>query len=298
MKVFIKTTIIILALLTIKWGYQFILKYKLVNEKSLRKLYDILSNGLLSMEDLTNMGEYYRKGIVYILSGRLDIEEEDTGIDYNNISSLMNNYFDFYNRNNSFNLTEEFIISQILHFYFVYIHPYFDVNGRTSRTMAMWHLLKNEAYPFIIFNRGISFERNEYYNSISNAKSSHDLTKFIHYMMKEVKKELEKEYLVQNVAENSKYHLIGEDYQTLLYFFSINGERTALDFATIYNRLIDKKKAYEIYEKMLVPLIDKEVLKVVRYCKKYIKNEIPNVELELNKQNITCDTSKIKRLKI
>jgi len=277
-------------------GYQFILKYKLVNEKSLRRLYDILSDGLLIPYDINHMGEFYREDIVYILSDRLDLEDEDTGVDYKNIDNLMNKYFAFYNANTSKDLTEEYIISQILHFYFVYIHPYFDVNGRTSRTMSMWHLLKNEAYPFIIFNRGISFHRNEYYYAISDAKSTHDLTKFLLYMMKEVKMEMEKEYLVQNIAKNSKYDLISEDYQTLLYFMSINGSKTALDFASIYNRLIDKRKPYEIYEKMLVPLIDKEILSVTRYCKKYIKNELPNVELEINKQNIDCDTEKIKRL--
>lgn len=277
-------------------GYQFILKYKLVNEKSLRRLYDILSDGLLIPYDINHMGEFYREDIVYILSDRLDLEDEDTGVDYQNIDNLMNKYFAFYNANTSKDLTEEYIISQILHFYFVYIHPYFDVNGRTSRTMSMWHLLKNEAYPFIIFNRGISFHRNEYYRAISDAKSTHDLTKFLLYMMKEVKMEMEKEYLVQSIAKNSKYDLISEDYQTLLYFMSINGSKTALDFASIYNRLIDKRKPYEIYEKMLVPLIDKEILSVTRYCKKYIKNELPNVELEINKQNIDCDTEKIKRL--
>ena len=277
-------------------GYKFILKYKLVNEKSLKKLYDILSKDLLIEYDLNHMGKYYREDIVYILSDRLDMDDEDTGVDYQNINELMSKYFAFYNHNHSKDLTDEYIISQILHFYFVYIHPYFDVNGRTSRTMAMWHLIKNEAYPFIIFNRGISFHRNEYYRAISDAKTSHDLTGFLLYMMKEVKLELEKEYLVQNIAKNSKYNLDSEDYQTLLYFMSINGNRTALDFASIYNRLIDKKKILEIYEKMIVPLIDKEILLVTRYCKKCINKDMPNVELEINKKLVDCDRNKIKRL--
>ena len=49
-----------------------------------------------------------------------------------------------------------------MHFYFVYIHPYFDVNGRTSRTLAMWYLLNEEAYPYIIFNRAINNNASNY----------------------------------------------------------------------------------------------------------------------------------------
>ena len=72
----------------------------------------------------------------------------------------MNQLFEFIN-NNELEETEinKFIKSQIMHFYFVYIHPYFDVNGRTSRTVAMWYLLNNKNYPYIIFNRAIEFNK-------------------------------------------------------------------------------------------------------------------------------------------
>ena len=49
---------------------------------------------------------------------------------------------------------------------------------------------------------------------------------------------------------------------------------------------------------MILPLIDENVLTVTRLCKKRIYGDIPNMEIELNKKNITCDTDKIKRLKI
>src|SRR5690606_40031597 len=41
-------------------------------------------------------------------------------------------------------MTDSYIKSQIVHFYFVYIHPYYDVNGRTSRTLSMWYLFEKE----------------------------------------------------------------------------------------------------------------------------------------------------------
>ena len=279
-------------------GYQFILKYKRVNEISLKKLYDILSKDLLIPYDLQFMGELYREDAVYIVSDFLDLENCEQGIDYHNISNLITNYFNFFNNTQENNITGDFINSQILHFYFVYIHPYFDVNGRTSRTMSMWYLLKKEAYPYIIFNRGIPFHCNDYYDVIKNSKMSHDLTSFILYMMREVKIELEKEFIVQNIASNVNYELTSEDYQTILYFMSINGLKSVLDFTSLYNRLIEKKKVKEIYDSMIVPLIDKDVLEVVRYTKKNMFGNTPNMVLELNKKKIDCDLSKVKRLQL
>ena len=114
----------------------------------------------------------------------------------------------------------------------------------------------------------------------------------------EVKIELEKEYIVQSVARNTPYHLTGEDYQTLLYFLSTKGERTTLDFSVLYNRLIDCKKPKEIYEKMLLPLIDKDILTVTRLCKKAVMSGVPNMSLEINKSHLEIEPNKVKRLVI
>ena len=62
---------------------------------------------------------------------------------------FMKEFFDSDNNGETFgNATDYFIKSQIMHFYFVYIHPYFDINGRTARTTSLWHLLNEKAYPF------------------------------------------------------------------------------------------------------------------------------------------------------
>ena len=142
-------------------GYQYILKGQDITEENVLKLYKILSKDLLEEYDLSHMGEKYRKAPVYILkSGRLD-DSMDEGIPYEKIEEYMDSYFEFID---TFKVddsqTEEFIKSQIMHFYFVYIHPFFDINGRSSRTIAMWYLLNKEVYPYIIFNRGINFDSN------------------------------------------------------------------------------------------------------------------------------------------
>lgn len=287
-----------MRILNLYKGYYYILHHKKIDEEHLLELYNILSNGLLSMYDIENMGEKYREAKVYILqNGRLDMEF-DEGIDYQLIPKYMAYYFNFINNISlGDDLIDEYLKSQIMHFYFVYIHPFFDVNGRTSRTMAMWYLLKKQAYPYIIFNRGISFKGSTYDKIITKTKEKLDLTIFLEFMLDTLKLELEKEHIMEDIAKNTTYKLGSIDYQTILYFLTMNGNKTLADFARFYNNLNDKKKISDIYREMIEPLIDAEIFKVVRYTQKQMGN-INNIELELNPNKYELDTNYLKRIKI
>ena len=281
-------------------GYQYILRHHKVDAEHLKELYKILSKDLLNESDLSRMGEYYRTATVYILkNGRLDTEL-DEGVNSENIEKLLGYYFDFFNNANfPKTMTDEYIKSQILHFYFVYIHPYFDGNGRTSRTMSLWHLLKSESYPYIIFNRGIGFAGSIYDSLISEAKVNHDITYFLRFMLETVKLELEKESVMQGVANNSSYKLSGIDYQTMLYLLSMKGTKTIGDFIHFYNRFNDKKKPSEIYHEMIRPLIEAGILKVVGTTKKMLSSDLPNMFLEFNEDLLPRENElHLKRLKI
>ena len=280
-------------------GYQYILKGQDITEENVLKLYKILSKDLLEEYDLSHMGEKYRKAPVYILkSGRLD-DSMDEGIPYEKIEEYMDSYFEFID---TFKVddsqTEEFIKSQIMHFYFVYIHPFFDINGRSSRTIAMWYLLNKEVYPYIIFNRGINFDSN-YDRVIGTSKIRLDITEFLKYMLISVKKELEKEYIIHNLDSQSERQWHTIDYQVLNYFLALNGEKTVLDYATTYNRLNTKKNTKTIFENMLLPMIEDETLKITRTTKKNMFENVPNLVLELNKDKVNeINLEKVKRLKL
>lgn len=282
-------------ILNLYHGYNYILRTKEINKDTLRKLYSILSKDLLDSRDSNRMGEYYREAPVYILKkGRLDIEPYQ-GINYEKIDEFMDKYFEFLNNPIGGDITDEYIKSQILHYYFVYIHPYFDVNGRTSRTVSMWYLLNQKSFPYIIFNRGISFKDCEYTKVIEDVRKYCDLSYFIDYMLSTVKIELEKEYVMQQQANLANSKFTGLDYQTLLYFLTLNGLKTVLDFTNLYNKFNDKKSVKEIYETMIVPLLDKEVLDIERTTKKNMFCDNSNMVLKLrNKDQIDYD--KVKRL--
>ena len=183
-----------------------------------------------------------------------------------------------------------------MHFYFVYIHPYFDVNGRTSRTMAMWYLLNKKIYPCIIFNRGISFKGLEYDKVISVAKVKRDITPFLAMMLDTLKLELEKEHVMESIASNTPSKLRSVDYQSILYILTMNGMKTIKDFATFYNHFNDKESPKKIYEDMLEPLIDLDIIKIERYTKKYITGELPNMVFSLNETKFDNDPMYLRRI--
>lgn len=279
-------------------GYRYILGGKDITEENVSDLYQILSKGLLEERDRERMGELYRTAPVYILQGgRLD-GSHDYGLDAEKVPEFMKVFFDYANNGETFlNPTDYFIKSQILHFYFVYIHPYFDINGRTSRTIAMWYLLNNDIFPYIIFNRGINFD-NTYDKTIKECKDRYEITKFLKYMLINVKKELEKEYVMHYMRELSGRKWETLDYQTMEYILSMNGNRTVLDFASFYNRFNDKKKIKEVYG-CLEPLISDGTIVVTRETKKIMFDGIPNFEIAVNPQVLSeFDISKVKRLSL
>ena len=248
-------------ILNLYQGYRYIANQKDVNPETLKELYAILSFHLLNDYEQATMGEYYRQNPVYIyFSDRMDVEP-DQGIDAADIPEKMRQYFEFFHHSlSSYDQASIYIHSQILHFFFCAVHPYYDINGRTSRTMSMWYLLNHESYPFIIFNRAIQLDKSRYYKVIREGKKYHNITYFLKYMLQNGLVELEKEYAMQEIASSTTHHLSAADYQAMYYIFSMKGNWTLADFATFYNRLNDKKSFSQIYHSMLESLFDKGIL--------------------------------------
>lgn len=278
-------------------GYKMILECPEINKENLKRLYDILSEGLLSDEDL-RLTEDYRLAPVYIYFSNVIWAEPDKGIDYKLIDEYMNSLFEYLNNDNNLSVTESFIKSQIAHYYFVYVHPFFDVNGRTSRTLGMWYLLNQKAYPYIIFNRAIPLSLKKYYKIIRDVNKFKNATFFLNYMLENAKIELEKEHIISSINDSIHGEVSEEEYQTLLYILSLKGLKTCKDYASFYNRINDKKKVLTIKKEMLDPLIDKGILKIIRTTKKGINEDTPNFVFDLNKSLINDDPKKIKRLQL
>lgn len=281
-------------------GYKYILKKPDITEENLYNLYRILSKNLLEGTDRLQKGHHYRTDEVFIFfSSNPDIKP-DHGADYTKIPYYMQMLFEYINTDNeNLSTTDKFIKSQIIHFYFVYIHPYFDINGRTSRTTGIWYLNNNKAYPYTLFNRGINLKKGKYYEIIRTVKKYTDLTPFLSYMLEQTKTELEKEYIIDSINSSIQGELTPINRQTLQYILSNNAGNTLLDLVTLYNRFNPKKKAKSFEEEMMVPLIDLGIVGIKRKTSKGIEPpQLTNYEYSLNPSMIDNNPNKIKRLKL
>lgn len=263
-------------------GYQYILTHREIDKEHLRVLYSYLSNGLLTPYDQLYMGEYYRTRPVYIIKGIHIGDDMFMGMDAPKIEYYMNQFFQYVNETASESQIDNFIKSQIMHFYFVYIHPYFDVNGRTSRTVAMWYLLNNKCYPYIIFNQAIAFARRKYEQSIIAGRARGDVTLFLKYMLEQVQKELEKEYVIHNILENSKEKLTNEELQLISYFLTMKSNLTVKDLATFYNLYNNHRRTNIVFREKILPLLDKGILLDVGSTGSYIESDRHNFRIGLN----------------
>lgn len=105
----------------------------------------------------------------------------------------------------------------IIHFYFSYVHPYFDGNGRMARLVQMWYLVQ-QGYPgtmHVSLSKYIEATRINYYRAFEliekNAKISGlvDVTPFIKYMNDCVYDQLPREFPYRKSIEDYT-DLVGE----------------------------------------------------------------------------------------
>ena len=237
-------------------AFIFIIQRPEINKENLKKLYSIISKNLLDEKNQESMGEYYRNENVVVLNqGYFDY---DKTIDKEEVPIYMHSLHEYIKEDNKKDMVDYFIKSQIIHFYFVYIHPYFDCNGRTARTVSSWYLLEKEAYPFLVFDRTILLHEKEYLKAIRKARRTGDLTKFLSFILKRVKEELEKDIIIDNID----IELSDEEKRAIKLFLSLN-DKTITSLANIY-RYDKKLSVKQTIENIIMPLVDKDIIQITK----------------------------------
>ncbi len=144
------------------------------NKENLFKLYNILSSNCLDEEDKLN-GGYYRNDRVTV--GQYD------GAPCEKIDELMDSMFEF--ANNPANIKKYGdLLPHICHYYLVYVHPYFDYNGRTARMISFWlTYINNFSVAPLFISEAINENKQAYYEALSNSRDAkNDLTYFLGYI--------------------------------------------------------------------------------------------------------------------
>jgi len=99
------------------------------------------------------------------------------------VPSLMKSLFNFINDNKD--KLHPLILSSIFHYYFVFIHPFTDGNGRMARFWVSLMLTNyNSKFEYIPIEEEIYLNQEEYYNAISNCHTNGNANEFINFMLK------------------------------------------------------------------------------------------------------------------
>lgn len=156
-------------------GIEYVFTKPEFNEENLYHLYNILSKDCLDSDDKLRKNDLYRYDEVDI--------DKYKGCPSNKIKECMDSLFSFVNKNIK-NKDYTYMLPHIVHYYILYIHPYFDYNGRTARMVSLWIcLLMNDNYLPMIVSEAINQTKNRYYLALENTRNNHnDLTYFLIYL--------------------------------------------------------------------------------------------------------------------
>lgn len=154
--------------------------HKRLNEDTILEIYKIITENTLSDEDKT---ERYRKDrvIVWDYNNQREVYE---GPNYEDVPKMMIDLIKFINNEDDLHPVEK---ASIIHFYFVYVHPFFDGNGRTARVISYMFLLQRgyDFFKFFSISAVIREQKTKYYKAIENVEEyQSDLTYFIDFNSK------------------------------------------------------------------------------------------------------------------
>lgn len=155
-----------------------------ITERNIRALWEKVVDGVCDNE--AHRGTLYRDGMVYIGSGTRIVH---TPARAEQLPELMDQWFSFREEETGDLLIRSFVS----HFYFVYLHPFCDGNGRTARILNASQLYhggykKMKSLPL---SSAINKHLSGYYSSLEdseivlNGTESKwlDLTPFVSYML-------------------------------------------------------------------------------------------------------------------
>lgn len=162
--------------------------YKNMNKYNYKSEEDFLKAHALLMKYFEDDNGYYRNHGEAVKKGNEIIYLAPESI---LVPSLMKSLFNFLNNNES--KIHPIVLSSIFHYYFVYIHPFSDGNGRIARFWMSLILTNwNKNFKYIPIEEEIYLNHEKYYEAISKCHINGNANAFINFMIKCINLSLEK----------------------------------------------------------------------------------------------------------
>ncbi len=110
------------------------------------------------------------------------------------IEESINNLITWVNTQSEEDFIHPIVKASIIHFFLVYVHPFFDGNGRTARALFYFYLLKNryDFFKYFSISALIAKKKEKYYKAIKEVEDyDNDLTYFLIYSADVVMKSID-----------------------------------------------------------------------------------------------------------
>lgn len=146
-----------------------------ITAQTIFDIYEIVTKNTLDADVPKNA---YRNVGVVVQTGHGEIVHEAPK--YTEVPALMSDLIAFIGNSE----LPPIIKSCVAHFYFVYVHPFVDGNGRTVRALSYMMLLQAgyEFFRYFSISSVIAEERGKYYRAIKSVEEDdNDMTYFIDY---------------------------------------------------------------------------------------------------------------------
>jgi Fic family protein len=152
------------------------------------KIHQIITQGTLEEPEYAGK---FRDDEVYIRDKTNEVIFKPMAAE--KIEICLNNLVTWVNTHSDEDFIHPVVKASIIHFYLVYVHPFFDGNGRTARALFYFYLLKNHYGFFKYFSISalIATQREKYYKAIKDVEDyDNDLTYFLLYFADVVSKSI------------------------------------------------------------------------------------------------------------
>ncbi|MDR2971439.1 MAG: Fic family protein [Bacteroidales bacterium] len=164
-----------------------------------------------TLEDEVDAGKIREHDNILIMDG-ITGEIAHTPPNHEELDGLLADLEKFFNQESK-SFIHPIVKSIIVHFMLAYFHPFVDGNGRTSRSLFYWCMLKNHYWliEYMSISRIIYKEKKQYEKSFLYTEyDDNDLTYFILYNLRAMKKSFEelKLYLKRKTEENNSILLL------------------------------------------------------------------------------------------
>ena len=251
-------------------------KYKQITENKIEKInsaeeilkiYDeVFSEEIVINPENKLDGKLFRKGIVHITTGMKNVHLGDTTEEL--ILEHIEKLIEFMNRKDI-----NFLLKAcITHYYFEYIHPFYDGNGRFGRLIfSMYLARKLDVFTGLSLSYAIFSEKEKYsklFLNTSNSKNFGEITFFLIGMLELIKKG--QESIIKMLEDKIEKLNFSRNYLNNLNLSDLEKD---IMFVYIQNHIFSNSD-----------LEDKELCKIINMSRPTLKN---NIEQLIKKEYLT-----------